>query len=293
MALIIADRIKESSTTTGTGALTLGGALTGFKAFSAVCANADTLYYAIQSVDSSGNSTADWEVGLGSWGTGGVLTRTTVYASSNANTFVSFAAGTKHVWIDAPANLIKSFVPYTGATQDVDLGANGLSANDVTINGKTLVLAGNFTTSGAYSSTFTMTGTTAVTFPVGGTLISTTYADFGANSISNVKNFSMSTPTTITTTTGAINLDLAAAALILQNELTGAVTYTVTTTPPQYSRGQILFDSDGTSAAYGITWPANFRFYGATFSTTIANKSAIINWWYDGTTYHCAASSQV
>jgi len=292
MAQIVADRIKETSTTTGSGVFTLAGAMTGFKAFSAVCADADTVYYAIQGVDISGNPSGEWEIGLGTWGTGSLLTRTTVYASSNANALVAFSAGTKHVWLDAPAVLISSFVPYSGAKQDVDLGTNGLSAHDVTIDGKTLVLAGNFTTSGPYSSTFTMTGTTAVTFPVGGTLISTTFANFGGNSISNVKNFSMSTPTTITTTTGAINLDLVAGSLIIQNQLTGAVTYTVTTTPPQWSRGQIYLDSNGSSPAFGITWPSSFRFYGVLFPTTLANKSAMINWFYDGTIYHCAGSSQ-
>jgi hypothetical protein len=104
MAQIIADRVKETSTSTGTGAFTLAGAMTGFKTFSSVCANSDTVYYAIQGVDGTGSPTAEWEVGFGSWGTGGVLTRTTVYSSSNANALVNFSAGDKQVWIDAPAN---------------------------------------------------------------------------------------------------------------------------------------------------------------------------------------------
>jgi hypothetical protein len=104
MAQIIADRVKETSTSTGTGAFTLAGAMTGFKTFSSVCANSDTVYYAIQGVDGTGSPTAEWEVGLGSWGTGGVLTRTTVYSSSNANALVDFSSGDKQVWIDAPAN---------------------------------------------------------------------------------------------------------------------------------------------------------------------------------------------
>lgn len=109
MALIIEDRVKETSTSTGTGAFTLAGAVTGFKAFSSVCTNADTLYYTIQGVDGSGSPTAEWEVGVGSWGTGGVLTRSFVLSSSNANTSVNFSAGDKEVWIDVPASQIKSF----------------------------------------------------------------------------------------------------------------------------------------------------------------------------------------
>ena len=100
MALIIKDRVQETTTTTGTGAVSLGGAVTNFVAFSTVMANADTTYYAII-------SSTDWEVGLGTYATSGnTLARTTVYASSNAGALVNFAAGTKYVYIDAAADRI-------------------------------------------------------------------------------------------------------------------------------------------------------------------------------------------
>ena len=57
MTFIIADRVKETSTTTGTGALTLAGAITGFSAFNARCSVGDTCYYAIQAVDAGGTPT--------------------------------------------------------------------------------------------------------------------------------------------------------------------------------------------------------------------------------------------
>ena len=98
MAYILADRVKETTTTTGTGAITLAGAVTSFQAFSAVCADGDTFHYAIQH-----QTLGDWEVGLGSWGTGGILTRTTVRSSSNAGATVSLAAGTKDVFISLTA----------------------------------------------------------------------------------------------------------------------------------------------------------------------------------------------
>ena len=60
MALVVKDRVKESSTTSGTGTLTLAGAVTGFQAFSAALSNGDTTYYAIAE-----SSTGAWEVGLG------------------------------------------------------------------------------------------------------------------------------------------------------------------------------------------------------------------------------------
>lgn len=98
MAHIAADRVKETATTTGTGDITLAGAATGFRAFSAVMANNDTTFYTI-----AHQSASEWEVGHGTWQTGGTLVRTTVIASSNSNAAVSFSAGTKDVFISAPA----------------------------------------------------------------------------------------------------------------------------------------------------------------------------------------------
>ncbi len=98
MAHIAADRVRETTTTTGTGAITLLGAVTNFQAFSAVMVNADTTFYAIVH-----QSAAEWEIGLGTWNTGGTLSRTTVLESSNAGAAVNFSAGTKDVFITIPA----------------------------------------------------------------------------------------------------------------------------------------------------------------------------------------------
>lgn len=103
MAHIIKDRVKETTTTTGTGSLTLAGAMTGFRAFSAVCGTGDTLYYALQAVDGSGAPTGDWEVGLGTYSAANTLTRTTILSSSNSGAVVSLSSGTKQVWLDIPA----------------------------------------------------------------------------------------------------------------------------------------------------------------------------------------------
>lgn len=156
MALVIADRVKESSTTTGTGAFTLSGALSGFVSFGSVAANGDTMYYAIQGVDAGGNPTGEWEVGLGSWGTGGILTRTTVYASSNAGSLVTFSAGTKHVWLDLPANwfvnpkmigaINEAAAVTLASAATVSIGA--AAANTINITGTTTI-----TSFGASSAT--------------------------------------------------------------------------------------------------------------------------------------------
>jgi hypothetical protein len=94
VAHLLGDRVKETSTTTGTGTLALGGAVTNFQAFSAILANNDTTLYAI--VHQSAN---EWETGLGTWTTGNNLARTTVFDSSNAGAAVNLSAGTKHVFI--------------------------------------------------------------------------------------------------------------------------------------------------------------------------------------------------
>lgn len=103
MSLVIADRVKETTTTTGTGALSLGGAVTGFRSFGSVCATNDTCYYCLQAVDGSGTPTGDWEVGLGTYSATNTLTRTTVLSSSNSNAAVNLASGAKQVWIDLSA----------------------------------------------------------------------------------------------------------------------------------------------------------------------------------------------
>lgn len=97
MALVLKDRVKETSTTTGTGSLTLGGAVTGYQSFSSAIGNGNTTYYAIYLDGGS-----EWEVGLGTV-SAGALARTTVYASSNGGSLVNFSAGQKSVWGDYPA----------------------------------------------------------------------------------------------------------------------------------------------------------------------------------------------
>jgi hypothetical protein len=97
MAHRSADRVKETTTTTGTGAVTLGGAVTGFRAFSSVLSDGDTCQYTIAHATAN-----EWEVGLGTYNAG-ALTRTTVYSSSNAGAAVNFSSGSKEVFITMSA----------------------------------------------------------------------------------------------------------------------------------------------------------------------------------------------
>jgi hypothetical protein len=100
MALVINDRVKETSTTTGTGAFTLDGAQTGFETFATGIGNNNTTYYCIFN-----QGTNEFEVGLGTLdATSANLTRTTVLTSSNSDTIVNFTGGTKDVFCTLPAS---------------------------------------------------------------------------------------------------------------------------------------------------------------------------------------------
>lgn len=118
MPVIVKDRVKETSTTTGIGAFTLAGAMTGFVSFASIAAVNDTFYYTIQAVDSDGNPTGAWETGVGTYSAANTLTRTTVVASTNANAAVNFAAGTKQIWLD----LIAAGIVYQNSTGSVGIG---------------------------------------------------------------------------------------------------------------------------------------------------------------------------
>ena len=101
MAFILKDRVKENSTTTGTGSISLGGASATFDTFQSYLTNGDTTYYAIAHTSSGVD---EWEVGLGTWNTGNTLSRTTVLAGSNGTSAVNFSAGTKDIFMTYPAS---------------------------------------------------------------------------------------------------------------------------------------------------------------------------------------------
>ena len=102
MALSLKDRVRESSSTTGTGTITLAGAYVGFQTFASVISDGDTVYYTIHNT-APGYET-EWEVGLGTFtASGTTLSRDTILSSSNSGSAVNFSAGTKEVFITQPA----------------------------------------------------------------------------------------------------------------------------------------------------------------------------------------------
>jgi hypothetical protein len=157
MGLVVSDRIQETSSTAGTGTLTLSGAVTGYKTFSTGIGNGNTTYYTI--FDSTANV---WEVGLGTVGAGTLSRDTVLSNSSNTTSLISFAGNTINVWCDYPATqsvyknasgeaIAPAMVSSNGITVNaqavsssytIATGYNGFSAGPVSVNsGVTVTIA--------------------------------------------------------------------------------------------------------------------------------------------------------
>jgi hypothetical protein len=144
MALVVADRVKETTTTTGTGTVTLLGASTGYQSF-AVIGNANLTYYTI-----AGQTGNEWEVGIGTYTSSGTtLARTTVLSNSSGTqpSALSFSAGTKDVFVTYPAIgsstsgvIVQSDTVSQSTT--ISAGSNGLSVGPVTVaSGQSVTVA--------------------------------------------------------------------------------------------------------------------------------------------------------
>jgi hypothetical protein len=142
MAQVTSDRVRDTTTTTGTGAVTVSGtAPTTYRTFSTVCSTNDTFFYAIV------HQTADeWEIGLGTYSASNQVTRTTVLASTNSGSAVSFSAGTKDIFITNCANQIQNVrntqtASYTTVMADMfkTIVMNVASGNNLTVANNTNV----------------------------------------------------------------------------------------------------------------------------------------------------------
>ncbi|CAB4212266.1 hypothetical protein UFOVP1434_1, partial [uncultured Caudovirales phage] len=147
MALVLLDRVKETTTTTGTGTISLDGAVTEFQPFSAI-GSGNSTYYCIADQNS-----ADWEVGIGTYTTtGSTLTRDIVISSSNSGALTNFPGGKKDVFVTYPA-----------------IKATPLDMTDFT----STVTAGGTTTltvSSTYLQYFTGTSAQTIVMPLASTL---------------------------------------------------------------------------------------------------------------------------
>lgn len=138
MALVLADRVRETTTTAGTGTITLAGAVTGFRTFATV-GNGNTTYYVI-----AGQGTNEWEVGIGTYTSSGTtLSRDTVLASSaGAPSKTNFSAGTKDVWVDYPADKAVYQDANSVVSAPVFQASNGIFVNNTTVSASYTIASG-------------------------------------------------------------------------------------------------------------------------------------------------------
>lgn len=149
MALVLRDRVKETTTTTGTGTYNLAGTSTGFRTFAAAVGNANSTYYVVE-------DGTDWEVGIGTVTTGSpdTLSRDTILASSNSNAAVNWGAGTRNVFASLAAaavllaaNNLSELTSASTARTNLGLGTAavlnvGTSANNIVqLNGSAQIPA--------------------------------------------------------------------------------------------------------------------------------------------------------
>jgi hypothetical protein len=180
MALVVKDRVKQQTTTTGTGTLTLSGSYTGFDTFSQI-GDGNTTYYVI-----TDDVTGDWEVGLGTYTAAGTtLSRDTILASSNAGAAIDLAAGTKvvfcgypaekSVYLDDSGNLgisgTVSATAFTGATVTATSNIHTPSISATTISATNMTASGNVNANVVSATTLLRSGSQVVAPIVSATII--------------------------------------------------------------------------------------------------------------------------
>jgi hypothetical protein len=286
MALVLADRVQETTTSTGTGSVTLAGAVTGYQSF-AVIGNGNTTFYTI--ADQGG---ANWEVGIGTYTSSGTtLARNTVLASSNSGSLVNFTAGTKTVFVTYPSeksvNLDASgnvsalgtiaSGTWNGSTIGVAYGGTGVTSSSG-VNSVVLRDANSNITGNNF-----FPGYTAVTAAAGTTVLTASSAYYQRLSGSTTQTFQLPVATTLPN----------GAAFIFDNDSSGTLTVVdnasaTIDTIPSGGYGYIFLEDNSTSAGswgkYALL-PANYD-----FNTTSANfgGAVISNTTYQGGTVSTA-----
>jgi hypothetical protein len=281
MALALFDRVQETTTTTGTGSVTLAGAVPGFQSF-AVVGNGNTCYYTI--VDGSA-----WEVGTGTYSTSGpTLARTTVLSNSSGNTSpITLAAGTKSIFLTYPAeksvNLdasdnvsplgtVSSGV-WQGSTVGVAYGGTGVTASS---GANSVVLRDSNQNIAVNRVNQSNTNTTAA----GGTTALTTASSY-IHSLVGTGGQTYTLPDATTLTTGV--------AFVFNNLATGTLTIanfagTTIGTVPSGGAGAVFLTLNSTT---GGTWDLHaYLPEGVTFGTNAFNLGTSIitgGTWQGGT----------
>ena len=208
MALVLANRVQETTTTTGTGTITLGGAVAGFQSFAAV-GDGNTTYYTVTS------GTA-WEVGIGTYSSlYNTLSRTTILSSSAGGAAITLA-GTSTVFVTYPTE--KAIADGYG-TLPV---ANGGTGQTTYTNGQLLI--GNTTGNTLTKTTLTAGTNVSITHGAGAITINATDAFVGTvTSVSGTGTVNGITLTGTVTTSGSLTLGGTLSGVSLTTQVSGTL----------------------------------------------------------------------
>lgn len=299
MAFIVSDRVQETSTSVGTGTVSLAGAVTGYQSF-AVIGNGNDTYYTI--ADQSGSN---WEVGVGTYYSANTsLSRTTILASSSSNAAVSFPPGTKSVFVTYPAekaiyadpndlttvtNFASANVAITGGTISgvtyVGLGTMSLqNANNVNITNGAI----NVTTLSSNGANITGGLVTGVDFASSNvTITGGTINNVSLSNISGLGTMATQNANAVAITGGnATVTNLTAQTITATGNATSQAFSTVNITEPTTivatgAANTVNFDLTTQSVYYDTAnatanWTINFRGSStATLDSVLANANTI------------------
>lgn len=312
MAFVIADRVRESTTTIGTGAVTLAGPYATFQSFLSAIGNGNSTYYSLVNAIAG-----EWEVGIGTYTSStNTLSRDTVLSSSNANALVDFSVGTKDVFVTQPAErslLVQSggtslfagnaaftnggavyadsTTTLTSGTLPVPSGGTGLTsgtsggvpyysasntlASSAALNANQLVIGGG---AGAAPST-TTTGTGVVTALGNG---ANTASGFVTGSGSATLTNKRIDPRVFSTSTAAsITPDLASYDQYCLTAQDVALTINAPTGTP-VNGDKLIFRILDNGSAQTLTWDATYTVIGVTLPTsTTASKMLYVGCIYN------------
>ena len=300
----LADRVKESTTTTGNGTLTLDGAATGFQSFTTAFGNGVSVYYVI-----AGGS--EWEVGIGTTGAG-TLSRDTVLQSSNADAKVVFSAGTKDVFCSYVADRAVTTVDavtltnktISGASNTLsNIGNSSLTNSSVTVNGTAIALGASGTVTaaaGTLTGATLASGVTASSLTSVGTLTALTLGgtvSMADNVISRPRFTDYAetyTTPAISSGTLTLNLENGNVFRVTRNANISTLTISNPAASGNACSFTLIFDANGTS--YTITWPTAVKWPGGTAPTiTTTNSRSDMFVFYTnnaGTTWYAMTAAQ-